>query len=398
MWLTDLLALLILCYWAVKLWDLRRYGATVRRLDGRGRNPADDGGGPDAAPPLVSVVLAAKEEESSIEETVKHLLSQDYPRLEIIAVNDRSADRTGARLDELKRWAGRSKDLPIPLTVVHITSLPSGWLGKNHALYQGYREARGQLILFTDADVRFRSDTISAAVRYLREERADHVTAAPAMLARGFWLRLFVHYFLFSLCLFTKPWRAGDDRTRKYGVGIGAFNLLTRRAYEAIGTHRAIALRPDDDLQLGVRVKRAGFRQRLVTAKNHLEVEWYPDLRRAMQGLEKNFFSGFRYRVWLASAALAGQLLLFLYPFVGVWFSGGWASAALGASVAVMTTMYVSTVRALSRYSGREVFALPLAVLLLAYVLVRSVALALKRGGVYWRGTFYSLSELKKMN
>src|SRR5690606_28747810 len=121
----------------------------------------------------------------------------------------------------------------------------------------------------------FEPEAIRSAVQYMQEQQADHVTAAPAMVAKGFWLRAFVHYFLFSLSVFAKPWRANDDESRKYGTGIGAFNLITRKAYEAAGTHRAIAMRPDDDLKLGETIKNAGFKQRLVSAKTLLQVEWY---------------------------------------------------------------------------------------------------------------------------
>jgi glycosyltransferase involved in cell wall biosynthesis len=390
-----IMAIFVLAYWCVMLWEAGRHAHRIQLLPAVSPSPTKPSRTEQL--PYVSVIIAAKEEEASITDTVRHLLDQSYPRYEIIAVNDRSSDRTGAKLDELKRWAARDSDLSVPLKVVHITSLPEGWLGKNHALYQGYLQARGQLLLFTDADVRFHRDTLSAAVGYMTGQSADHVTASPFMAARGFWLRGFVQYFLFSLSLFTRPWRANDDQTRKHGMGIGAFNLITRRAYEAIGTHRSIAMRPDDDLQLGARIKQAGFRQRLVTALQYLEVEWYPDLPSAVKGLEKNFFSGFGYRLSLALGAAFGQLVLFFYPFLGVWTAGGWASAAYAASIAAMLYLYVGTIRRLSRYSGLEACVLPVTVLLLVYVLIRSVALTLLRKGVYWRGTFYSLSELRKM-
>ena len=256
MWLIELLALIIFIYWLAVLLEYRRYARAIPKLSASAEPDLTAADGKTL--PLVSVILAAKEEEASIIETVKHLQSQTYPRLEIIAVNDRSSDQTGAKLDALKQWAERSDDFPVPITVVHITRLPAGWIGKNHALYQGFQQARGQLLLFTDADVRFQPQAIASAVRYMRREQADHITAVPAMPANGFWLRAFVHYFLFALSMFVKPWRAGDDRSRKHSIGIGAFNLVTRKAYEAAGTHRAIALRPDDDLQLGARIKQIG--------------------------------------------------------------------------------------------------------------------------------------------
>src|SRR5690606_24790643 len=103
-------------------------------------------------PPLVSVIIAAKEEQENIQETIRHLMKQTYPRIEIIAVNDRSNDATGARMEALKAWSDKRPECGPTLRVIHITQLPQGWLGKNHALYQGYLQARGSYLLFTDAD------------------------------------------------------------------------------------------------------------------------------------------------------------------------------------------------------------------------------------------------------
>ncbi|MDF2814755.1 MAG: nucleotide-diphospho-sugar transferase, partial [Paenibacillus sp.] len=341
--------------------------------------------------PLVSIILAAKEEETTIRDTVQHLLKQDYGRFEIIAVNDRSQDSTGRKLEELRKWSESMPESHIRLTIIHITTLPEGWLGKNHALYQGYKQAKGNYLLFTDADVKFQPNTLRDAIAYAEKQGADHVTMSPYMKSRSFWLRAFVHYFLFSLCLFIRPWRANIDHQHRHGMGIGAFNLIRRQAYEGIGTHKAFALQPDDDLQLGYRVKKGMYVQRFVTGNDHLEVEWYPDLRSAVLGLEKNFFSGFRYRFSYALAGMLGQLLFFAYPFIGLWIMPGWSRAAYALSAAIAISLYIVSTRRLTKDSGlREVIVFPFTVCLLVYVLGRSVYLTLRRGGIYWRGTFYS--------
>lgn len=92
--------------------------------------------------PFVSIIVAAKDEERSIATTIKSILKQDYRNYELIVVNDRSGDRTGEIIENVKREAEKDGTL-IPFTIIHITQLPQGWLGKNHALYQGYLHARG---------------------------------------------------------------------------------------------------------------------------------------------------------------------------------------------------------------------------------------------------------------
>ncbi|UQZ83748.1 4,4'-diaponeurosporenoate glycosyltransferase [Paenibacillus konkukensis] len=407
MMLMKLLSIITLSYWIVMLWDTLRSRRLMLRLphappDAFPGAPPDKAAGPlhfaaKQELPLVSVVIAAKEEEASITETVRHLLNQTYPRLEIIAVNDRSQDGTGRKLEELIRWSEGKRHIEVPLTVIHVTTLPAGWLGKNHALYQGYKQARGQYVLFTDADVLFAPETVADAVHYMKAGGIDHLTLAPDMAVSGFWLRAFVSYFFFTLSLYIRPWRANVDSQHKNGMGVGAFNMLTRQAYEAIGTHQAFALRPDDDLVLGKRVKEAGLRQRLAAGGEHLAVEWYRSLGEAVKGLEKNLFSGFHYKLTLAAAAAAGQLLLFLFPFAAVWWAGSWAAPVYAASVAVMFAVYALLLRSLTGRVGAEAIALPLTVCLLIYIVIRSVWLTLRQHGIYWRGTFYPLDELRKM-
>jgi len=346
-------------------------------------------------PPLVSVVVAAKEEQDHIEETIRRLLKQTYPRIEIIAVNDRSTDATGAKIDDIKRWADTLRTEHPPLTVVHITQLPNGWLGKNHALYQGSLQARGTYLLFTDADVRFDEDAIKDAVAYALAQKADHVTLLPKMESRGFWLQAFVQYVLFSICLWLPPWLGNDDNQRKIGMGVGAFNLIRRETYDRIGTHRALSMRPDDDLRLGMLVKQAGCRQRVAVGSKRITVEWYPSLRAAVQGLEKNLYSGFSFRLPVAAAGVCLQLLCCALPLTALLWARGPAFGLYAAAAALFAAVYALHARRFALERGLTAAALPVSVYLFIWVMIRSIALTHLRKGVYWRGTFYKLDELK---
>ncbi|MZQ80734.1 glycosyltransferase [Paenibacillus sp. 5J-6] len=385
-----IIALLTLLYWLFVTMDVLKGLPHLRTLPKSKSSQFPD------KPPLVSVIIAAKEEETTIRETVRHLLSQNYPRLEIIAVNDRSKDATGVRLEELRKWSEGKKDISTKLQIIHITHLPEGWLGKNHALYQGYLQARGQYLLFTDADILFTPGTIADAVSYMKEQDVQHLTLTPNMIARGALLKGFVHFFLFSFSLFVRPWRANIDNSKAPGIGIGAFNMVSRSAYEAIGMHKAIALRPDDDLQLGIFLKRAGFRQRILSAMHLLEVEWYPSLKEAVIGLEKNLFSGFRYSYIVALLACLGQIGFFIGPWLGLLFLWDWRGAVYAAAVILQIWLYRKLMSRIMSLRGDSAYLLPVSASLLVYTIVRSVWLTWKQGGIYWRGTFYSLRELKR--
>ena len=138
--------------------------------------------------------------------------------------------------------------------VLHIEELPKGWLGKNNALYRGFLQASGKWILFTDADVQFEKEAFAKALHYFERHKLDHLTAAPNLSAKKFWLKTFVAFFLFGFSYFKRPWAANNQKS-KVGTGIGAFNLVSKKAYESFGTHEMVKMRPDDDLQLGMRMK-----------------------------------------------------------------------------------------------------------------------------------------------
>src|SRR5690606_1879935 len=156
------------------------------------------------------------------------LTKQHYKNLEIIVVNDRSTDNTAAKIEQFMEEI--DEEMRQKINVLHIDALPSGWLGKNYALYRGYSLAKGDYILFTDADILFSTWTIGSAVNDFQKQQLDHLTLMPFITARHFWLRGFNHLFAFSLYLSKWPWKSNDDRQTKEGTGVGAFNLLSRKA------------------------------------------------------------------------------------------------------------------------------------------------------------------------
>src|SRR5262245_16515283 len=184
--------------------------------------------------PRVSVIIPARNEQRNLARALRSVLNQDYPGLEIIAINDRSTDQTGNILHGLARDHAA-------LRVLDVAELPAGWLGKNHAAYLGAGHARGELLLFTDADVVMQPGTIRKAVCHLSRSGLDHLTVSPEVEMPGLLLHMFVAAFSVFFLTLMRPWKARDPRSRHF-IGIGAFNLVRRAAYEAAGTHRAIAM------------------------------------------------------------------------------------------------------------------------------------------------------------
>jgi glycosyltransferase involved in cell wall biosynthesis len=339
--------------------------------------------------PSLSVILAARDEERSVEESVESTLAQDYlGELEVIAVDDRSADRTGEILDEL------ATKHPSKLRVLKVESLPEGWLGKTHALNVGAAEAAGQWLLFTDADVRFSPGCFEAAVRYATDERLEHLSLPPKIVCKGVLLRSFVAAFTLIVEMTQRPWRVSDPQAHEY-VGVGAFNLIEKNTYEKIGTHRAIRMRPDDDMKLAKLVKQHGYRQGVAYGTGLVAVEWHQTLRGAVRGLSKSMFPGVDYRI---DATVAGVLLLLLtnvLPFFALFWRG--ASGVLFWSN-VLSTFLLYAYRA--KHSKIETpwwYAVlhPIGVCIFVYAMLRSAYTTIASGGIEWRGTRYSLEMLK---
>jgi glycosyltransferase involved in cell wall biosynthesis len=341
--------------------------------------------------PVVSVVVAARNEEAGVGEALGSVLDQDYPgSLEVLAVNDRSTDRTGGII------AGLAAQRPDRLRPLEIDELPEGWLGKNHALYRGAAEAEGEWLLFTDADVRFSPDCVGLAIRYAENRGLDHLALAPELLSRGVALKSFVTAFTFVFGVTQRPWRASDPNAKE-AVGVGSFNLLKRDAYLRAGTHEAIRLRPDDDMRLARLLKEAGYSQGVAYGTGCVSVEWHQTLGGAVKGLEKSIFPGVDYRL---SAIVAASLLLFLtniWPFFGVFLARRRAMRLLfGTDVLAVLTMYAYGPR-VSGYSLPPSYAVlhPFGMGTFIYAAFRSAYVALAKGGIEWRGTFYPLHLLK---
>ncbi|PYZ96806.1 glycosyl transferase family 2 [Alteribacter lacisalsi] len=331
-------------------------------------------------PQSISVIIAAKDEEEKIADTVDSLFSQTCAAHEVIVVNDRSADRTGDILDRLKR------DRYPDLRVIHIESLPAGWLGKNHALYQGWLASSGEWLLFADADILFFPDALEKAGSFAFRQGLDHLALLPHNIGGTLWYRIF--YTFWSIIGVWNFVAAGH-------AGVGAFNLMKRSVYEAAGTHEAIALRPDDDIKLGGKIKEAGYAQQLGFGNGLIFIQWYDSLRAMIRGLEKNLFAFMQYRLWMVAAATVGVLALHVLPFAAV-FVPVLPAQILGATVLLIFAGMFLLNRRYFYHPFWYVLTVPLSAVIFLYCLWRSTVKTLAAGGVEWRGTKYSLKELRK--
>jgi len=337
-------------------------------------------------PPRVSIILTALNEAATIEPALRSVLSLNYPNLEIIAINDRSTDDTPAILDRLREGHAALK-------VVHISDLPTGWLGKNHALHQGSKLATGDYLIFTDADVVFDPTVIARAVTYCQQNELHHLAIFPEVPTKENLFAALLLRFQFSLFLQYKPWKVRAPN--KYFTGIGAFNMVRSREYREAGGHEALRMDVIDDLVLGKIMKAHGFTQEAMVGAGLISVAWYESSREMFKGLRKNIFAAFDYKLSKLAALSVFFAVFTLWPWIGVVVTGGATRWINIATVALELAFYWDILRG-HRWSRWCLLYLPLSSVLSIFMWWQGSLLVWMRGEIEWRGTRYSLAELRR--
>jgi glycosyltransferase involved in cell wall biosynthesis len=365
------------------------------------RNPVRASGNP-----RVSIIVPARNEEDHIEQSLTRLLELDYDNYEVIAVNDRSTDRTGEimeRVSESPRpsaplragFSQKTREMGHPvLRVIHHRELPAGWLGKTHAMWKAANEATGEWLLFTDADVLFKADSVRRAVAYAEAEKADHVVLFPQMIMKQPGEYMMIAFFQTMFVFGHRPWKVADPKSRDH-MGVGAFNLIRRSVYESVGTYEELRMEVLDDMKLGKVVKNAGFAQRNVFGGDLISIRWANGALGVVNNLTKNFFAVLSFQWPRTLISAFGLAFLNLTPFLGVWLAHGWERVPYAVALGSMFLIYLG----ISWRSGVPAYYFllhPVSTALFVYTLMRSMFHTLWNDGIVWRGTRYPLEELRK--
>jgi glycosyltransferase involved in cell wall biosynthesis len=358
---------------------------------------------PNANDSHLVIIVPARNEEAAVEQALLKLASLDYANYQVIAVDDRSTDRTGAIMDAVASTS------PAKVRVVHIRELPADWMGKTHAMWTGAKQVsevphvspiladRGNQnawLLFTDADVMFREDALRRAVAYAEAERTDHLVVFPRIIMERASEKMMIAFFQLLFVFGHRPWKVADPNTKDH-MGVGAFNLVRRSAYEAIGTYERLRMEVVDDMKLGKVIKNGGFRQRVALGDDLIAIRWAHGARGVINNLTKNFFAVMSFQVWRALLCCVGMAFLNLLPFLGVLIAHGWARVPYAIALASLFSLYSGIWRQAEIHPW-YFFLHPVSTALFIYTMLRSTFLTLWNGGVEWRGTKYPLDELRK--
>lgn len=336
--------------------------------------------------PFISIIIPVRNEEIEVENALKTVLDLSYPNKEIIVINDRSTDNTPAILQRL------SETYP-SINLITIDYLQPGWLGKNHALYKGYLASSGEWLLFTDADVNYNKDVLKKSIAYIYERQLDHLVIIPHITSSSALFKSVMNTFAMILEFRLRPWNVSNPKS-KASIGVGAFNLVKRKAYEEAGTHKILSLRPDDDLKLGEHIKRAGFRQDVLYGDEEVHLIWYNNLSEFINGLMKNTFSISNYNLPYAFFNAFLALIVFVLPIPLLVIAGHpyWIYALV---ILVAQTLMMFLRRGITPrwYDGIMML---FSGMIIVYIIIVSAIKAVRAGGIYWRDSFYSLKELRK--
>jgi hypothetical protein len=352
---------------------------------------------PASMPPLpmdeprhLAVLVPACNEEDVIQTTLRSLLASTGLRLEIVAIDDRSTDRTGTRMDEV---AAESAPSPHTFTVLHNHELPAGWLGKPHALALAAKQTTAPWILMTDADMHFTPRALELALRCALREEADHFCLVPEQTHETIGETAMLATVQAMSQWTTRLWKVADPKS-KDSFGMGCFTMVRRDTLERLGGMEILKMQVTEDLALGWMAKHAGFRSCIALGPGLLSIHWMQGWTGLVGNMEKNGFTIFGYRLWLGILACLGVAAQVWLPLQAISL-GGWNLLA-----GLLTYLGV----ALTIHANRRINAVsPWAALLFAptaaivgFGFARSIALTILRDGVHWRGTHYPLRELRK--
>lgn len=354
--------------------------------------------GRDPEPPAVSIIIPARDEERAVRGTLEAALGQDWPDLQVVLVDDGSTDATPRIAAEIAAADPR-------LTVISGEAPPAGWLGKPHALAQGSAAARGDWLLFMDADVRLAPAAVSTTVAHAGRHGLDHLALFPRFERRGFWEEVLMPILSQALWMYFPSFLSRRSRLRKLAFGSGSFNLVRASAYRAVGGHERLAASVIDDIRLAVELKSAGYASALELGDRLASIRMYHGRREIFAGFEKNAHAILAHRPVLWFLNLSVGTVLNLAPFAwpvlaaltltepvppGLAFADG--GLALGLAL-LMALGCRTAIQLRLAYPLWVVPFHPLGVLASVWISLGSLRAAYGQGVVRWRGREYRREE-----
>lgn len=356
---------------------------------------------PDEKLPFVSIIVPARNEEGKIERCLRSLAEQDYPRFEIVVIDDRSTDRTGEIIAEMAEKYPRIKALRGKET-------PVGWIGKCNALVQAVPHASGEWFLFTDADTCHTPHSIRTSVDYAVSLNSDLISFMPVQELGSFWERVVMPVLLGSF-LVGDPLNTVNDPKDERAYAYGQYILIKRHVYESVGGHYSVRNQILDDIVLARVVKKAGYRIYAADGAQLYSVRMYSDLQSLWYGWTKNAYAliecNLGYLFLILLLINSGILLPFMHvsALLSMVASGETTGPFIPMAVCVAIEfgmLYAWYLRTKRHYTGVEWYhfcLLPLGSLTVTALYLTSAYLVLSGSKVNWKGRHYRVNTSKSI-
>lgn len=343
--------------------------------------------------PLISIIVPARDEEHNIRRCVESLLEQDYAHFEVIVVNDDSRDKTGEIARNIQKQH-RHGDL---LKIVDVKELPSGWAGKPHALHEGAKVARGEWLVFSDADTCHAPQALRSAFARAQEEQVDLFSMGADQELRTFWEKALIPIAYMGISMLYPP-KQVNDPANPLAIAAGQFILIRRAVYENVGGYASPRLRATvlDDLDLALVVKGQGYRTCFRDGRGLVSVRMYRNFGEVWRGWLKNSYLGNRGGTFFFIVQLVGLLNIAIIPFLLPLLFLARRKCLSASDIVGATTLELSAILGYRFWLNRSLglplrYALthPLGAAVFEGILGRSAWLVLSGKGVPWRGRTY---------
>ena len=339
--------------------------------------------------PLISVLIPARNEEKNIRRCLNSLLRQDYPNIEILVLDDNSSDNTSAVVEKFAKKDNRIK-------LYHGKPLKNGWLGKSYACQQLSEYAKGEYLLFVDADTLHFANSISSSVACLLRFDIDALSVFAKQIMVTIHERLIIPFGNFMIMAFLPLALIRRSRSALFCTAIGQFMLFKKDVYKAIGGHESVKGEILEDVLIAKQVKRCGYKFMIFDGRSNLYCRMYHNFREVVHGYTKVLFSAFDYSITMMSIAFFGVAVIYLMPFImlplAVLFS--WPMAITNIVIIqiifVMITKIMLAIR--FRMKALDVLLHPLSVIYLLSMAANSVFQFRYNIGVSWKGRTYNVS------
>ena len=340
--------------------------------------------------PLISILIPARNEEENIKRCIISLTKQDYENIEILVLDDNSTDDTARIVLELSQKDPRIK-------LYSGEPLKKGWLGKSYACWQLSKYAKGDYLIFTDADTLHFPNSISSSVACLLRYNLDALSVFPKEITVTLHERMIVPFGKYMILSFVPLYLIRKSKSVLFCTAIGQFMLFKREVYKKIGGHKSIKSKVIEDIMISKQVKRCGYRFMIFDGRSNLYCRMYKNFREVVRGHSRTIFAAFDYNIYIITIAIILMSAIFLFPFimllVGILFD--WPAILINLIILQIIIILIPKIIFSIRFKCKAVDIIlhPISMVYLIYIAINSIFNTKIGMGVNWKGRIYDVRE-----